>query len=108
LSVSKRSLTNSRTHSGVYSNGFDVDQALVYPGQHCVSAGKRDIYSVEGGNADLRDDSAALARKTRCFARSVPSVRDTRKLVIIGYNQQQLRTFRYPTYHRTLVECVSP
>ncbi len=91
-----------------YSDGFDVYQALVYPGQHRVSVGKRDTYSVEGGNADLRHYIAALARKTRCFARSVASLRDTLKLVITAYNRQHLHNFRYPTYRRSLVEFVSP
>jgi hypothetical protein len=93
---------------GAYTDGFEVYQGVVDPGHHRVSAGKRDIFTVEGGNADLRHYVAALARKTRCVARSVAALRDTLKLVITAYNQQQLHNFRYPTYHRTRIECVAP
>ncbi len=91
-----------------YSDGFEVYQTIVYPGQHRVSEGKRDTYTVEGSNADLRHYVAALARKTRCFARSEASLRDTLKLVMTAYNRQQLHNFRYPTYRRSLVEFVAP
>jgi IS1 family transposase len=37
-----------------YSDGFDGYHGIVYPGQQRVSAGKRDTYTVEGSNADLR------------------------------------------------------
>jgi IS1 family transposase len=42
-----------------YSDGFEVYHAIVYPGQHRVSAGKRDTDRVEGGNADLRQKRKA-------------------------------------------------
>lgn len=91
-----------------YSDGFEVYQGIVYSGQHRVSEGKRNTSTVEGSNADLRHYVAALARKTRCFARSVTSLHDTLKLVITAYNRQHLHNFRYPKYRRSLVEFVSP
>ena len=92
-----------------YSDGFEVYQDVVYaPGRHTVSKGKRDTYTVEGGNADLRHYVAVLARKTRCVTRALASLRDTLRLVIAAYNQRQLHNFRYPHYRRALTEFVSP
>ncbi len=91
-----------------YSDGFEVYSAIVYPGQHRVSEGKRDTFTVEGGNADLRHYVAALARKTRSFARSVAALHDTLKVVITAYNRQQLHNFRYPRHRRSLIEFVAP
>lgn len=92
-----------------YSDGFAGYQDVVYyPGRHTVSIGKRDTYTVEGCNADLRHYIAVLARKTRCVTRSVASLRDTIRLVVAAYNQQQLHRFRFPSSPCSLTECVSP
>ena len=92
-----------------YSDGLETYQDIVYvPGQHTVSVGKRDTYTVEGCNADIRHYIAVLARKTRCVARSADSLRDTLRIVIAAYNRQQLHRFRYPKYQRSLSEFLSP
>ena len=47
-----------------YSDGLEAYQDIVYvPGQHTISVGKRDTYTVEGCNADIRHYIAVLARK---------------------------------------------
>jgi len=92
-----------------YSDGLETYQDIVYvPGQHTVSVGKRDTYTVEGCNADIRHYIAVLARKTRCVSRSADSLRDTLRIVIAAYNRQQLHRFRYPKYRRALSDFVSP
>lgn len=92
-----------------YSDGFEGYQDVVYyPGRHSVSVGKRDTYTVEGCNADLRHYIAVLARKTRCVTRSIQSLRESIRIFVAAYNQQQLRRFRYPQYSFSLIDFVSP
>lgn len=92
-----------------YSDGFEGYQDVVYyPGRHSVSAGKRDTYTVEGCNAELRHYIAVLARKTRCVTRSIASLCDSIRLFVSAYNQQQLHRFRYPHYPCSLIDFVSP
>jgi IS1 family transposase len=53
-----------------FSDQWDLYPLLVYyPGKYAVSEGKRDTYSVEADNAELRHYLARLARKSRCFSR---------------------------------------
>lgn len=92
-----------------YSDGFETYQDVVYaPGRHTVSVGKRDTYTVEGCNAELRHYIAVLVRKTRCVCRSAESLRASLKLMVHAYNRQQLHRFRYPQYRRPLTDFVSP
>lgn len=92
-----------------YSDGFEGYKDVVYyPGRHTVSVGKRDTYTVEGCNADLRQYIAVLARKTRCVTRSIASLRDSIRLFVAAYNLQQLHRFRYPDYPCHLTEFLSP
>ena len=92
-----------------YSDGFEgYEDVVYYPGRHTLSVGKRDTYTVEGCNADLRHYVAVLARKTRCVTRSVASLRDSICLFVAAYNQQQLHRFRYPEYSFSLIDVVSP
>jgi len=45
---------------------------IVYPGRHKRNVrDKRDTYTVEGVNADLRHYIPILARRSRCFARNL-------------------------------------
>ena len=88
---------------------MEAYQDLVYaPGRHTVSIGKRDTYTVEGCNADLRHYIAVLARKSRCVTRSEASLRDTIRLFVAAYNRRQLHLFRYPHYPRSIGQFVSP
>lgn len=53
-----------------YSDGFDAHSHLwSHFGRYEVSEGKRDAYSVEAENAELRHYLVRLARKSRCFSR---------------------------------------
>ncbi len=58
-----------------YSDGFDAYYRLWYHyGHYEVSEGKTDTYSVEGDNAELRHYPARLARRSRCFSRSLEAL----------------------------------
>lgn len=53
-----------------YSDSFDAYDCLWYlAGRYEFCDGKTDMYSVEGGNAELRHYLARLARASRYFSR---------------------------------------
>jgi IS1 family transposase len=87
-----------------FSDAFPLYEALVYPTQHQSIAGKREIYSVEGVNADLRH---YLARASRCFSRCIEALRTAFRLFVFTYNRRQLPLRRYPAYPAHLLDFVS-
>ena len=54
-----------------FSDGFATYAQLLYLGMHTVAEGKSQTYSVEGGNAELRNYLARLGRLSRCFSRCI-------------------------------------
>ena len=92
-----------------FSDQWSVYQWLVYyPGKYDVSEGKRDTYSVEGDNADLRHYLARLARKSRCFSRSIQALWNAVKLFVHCYNQRQLYKQVYPQYPAHVFQFAAP
>ena len=75
-----------------YSDACETYRYLMYPGphKHQVSEGKRDTFSVEGTNADLRHYLARLARRSRCFTRCPEALRCAVRLFQCAYNQRQI------------------
>lgn len=90
-----------------FSDAFPLYEALVYPSQHESIAGKRETYSVEGVNADLRHYLARLARASRCFSRSIEALRTALRLFVFAHNRRQLHLRRYPAYPAHLLDFVS-
>ena len=92
-----------------YSDGCTTYAELVYgPAVYAALPDKSETYSVEGGNADLRHSLARLARKSRCFSRSIDGLRRAIKLLVWAYNQRQLWKQRYPTYSRHVIDFAPP
>ncbi len=93
-----------------YSDGFATYQNLVYGLDTTYTAmpDKSQTYSVEGGNADLRQYLARLGRTSRCFSRCIRALQRAVKLFIWCYNQRQLWKQRYPQYEKHVSEFVSP
>ena len=93
-----------------YSDGFPTYRALVYglDASYTAMPDKRQTYTVEGGNADLRHYLARLGRKSRCFSRCIVALRRAIKLFVWCYNQRQLWKQRYPQYAKHVMECVPP
>ena len=89
------------------SDGFSTYEALNYHrGLHLVAEGKSQTYSVEGGNADLQHSLARLAKKSRCFSRSIDALRWAITLFIECWNKRQLYKRRYPGYSPALSDFV--
>jgi insertion element IS1 protein InsB len=85
-----------------YSDAYEGYQGLVYAGDYVVSDGKDDTYTVEGVNADLRHYLARLARRTRCFSRSLQALRTAIKLFAYYFNRRCLERVAHPEYAPTM------
>lgn len=92
-----------------FSDQWDLYQLLVYyPGKYAVSEGKRDTYSVEADNAELRHYLARLARKSRCFSRCMDALRNAVKLFVFAFNRRQLFKQAFPKYPAHVFEFAIP
>ena len=61
---------------------------VIYPGQHIRNVrDKRDTCTVEGVNADLRHYIPILARRSRCFARKLETLRAVIEVFVDAYNR---------------------
>jgi len=81
-----------------YSDAFTLYQAGIYAGQHHPMADKRQTYAVEAVNAELRHYLARLARRSRCFSRSIQALRQAVRLFVFAWNRRQLFKRRFPAY----------
>jgi len=61
---------------------------VAYPGKHVRNAtNKNDTFTVEGVNADLRHYIPILARRSRCFARKIETLKAVTEVFVDAYNQ---------------------
>ena len=68
-----------------YSGGY-LD--VIYPGRHVRNMrNKSDTFTVEGGNADLRHYIPVLARRSRCFARTLETLQAVVEVFVGAYNR---------------------
>lgn len=81
-----------------YSDAFLLYQAGIYAGTHHALPNKSQTFSVEGGNAELRHYLARLARRSRCFSRSLHALHNAVKLFVYAWNRRQLAKRRFPAY----------
>jgi insertion element IS1 protein InsB len=92
-----------------YSDQYAAYTNLVYyPGQHEALPNKRQTYSVEADNAELRHYLARLARRSRCFTRSIQALRDAIKLFVFAWNRRQLARRAHPKYPGAVRDFVYP
>ena len=81
-----------------YSDAFVTYGTLVYtPGLHTALSNKRQTYSVEADNAELRHYLARLVRKSRCFSRCIHALWRSVKLFVYAWNRRQLFKRAFPT-----------
>jgi IS1 family transposase len=74
-----------------YSDGFTMYRDVSYWGKHIVAPGKSQTYTVEGINADLRHYISGLARRKRCFFRSIETLTAVLRVFVNAYNQFGLK-----------------
>lgn len=60
---------------------------VIYPGEHVRNThDKSDTFTVEGVNADLRHYIPLLARRSRCFARTLETLQAVVEVFVGAYN----------------------
>ena len=95
--------------STYFSDAFEAYQtALFWPASHYPMADKRETYSVEGDNAELRHYLARLARRSRCFSRCIHALRNAVKLFVYAFNRRQLARHRFPNYPYHVIDFAYP
>ena len=78
------------------SDGYVGYLDVVYPGVHIRNTrDKSDTFTVEGVNADLRHYIPILARRSRCFPRSLETLRAVLALFAYAYNRFHLAVFNF-------------
>jgi IS1 family transposase len=81
-----------RYHSDGWNGYIDV----VYPGQHRSNTrDKSDTFTVESVNADLRHYIPILARRSRCFARTLETLHAVMEVFVDAYNQFGCEKLKY-------------
>jgi len=93
-----------------YSDDLAVYSDVIWPDhpdgnkarQHQVSEGKRDTYTVEGMNADLRTYLGRLKRRSRCFSRCIHALRRAVRLFVWFYNKRQRLINHAPRFKNNL------
>ena len=91
-----------------YSDQMPAYGELAYEtGFHFAMPDKSQTYSVEADNAELRHYLARLARRSRCFSRSLQALTYAVRLFVFAWNHRQLRKQRFPSYPVHLFDFVS-
>ena len=91
-----------------YTDAFPVYDTLYYGAPYEMRTDKKETYSVEAVNADLRHYLKRLARKSRCFSRRVEALYRNIRLFVYCYNQRQLMQRLYPKYSFQLIDFLCP
>jgi len=91
-----------------YSDAFPGYDNLYYGAPYEMRTDKKETYSVEAVNADLRHYLKRLARKSRCFSRCLDALLKNLQLFAYCYNQRQLMKLSYPQYNLPLIDFLPP
>lgn len=82
------------------TDGYTAYREIVYPGRHIFNIhDKRDTFTVEGVNADLRHYIPTLARRRRCFPRKLENLQAVVSVFVGAYNKFGLAKARYRSRH---------
>jgi len=69
---------------------------IIFPGEHIRNIrDKKDTYTVEGINADLRHYIPVLRRRSRCFTRSIDTLTAVVDMFVEAYNRFGMAKFKY-------------
>lgn len=90
-----------------YSDGYTLYEAGIYGAPYAPCYDKSQTFAVEADNAELRHYLARLARKSRCFSRSLEALRAAIHLFVWAWNRRQLHKRRFPHYPAHLRDFVS-
>ena len=86
------------------TDGGKVYLDVIFGGKHIRNmTDKSDTHNIEGSNADLRHHIKGLARRSRCFFRTLETLNAVLSLFIDAYNKFGERKFqmRKPVIHKS-------
>ena len=104
-SVKIQEIVDSGPEAGKYcTDGYNGYLDVVFPGEHVRNIhDKKDTFTVEGINADLRHFIPLLRRRSRCFARSIETLTAVIDVFVEAYNRFGLAKSKYrqanPTHY---------
>jgi IS1 family transposase len=77
---------------------------VIFPGRHARNVNnKKDTHNIESTNADLRHYIAGLARRSRCFFRSIETLTAVISVFVNAYNKfgEMNLKYRKPVKHKS-------
>jgi len=78
------------------TDGYFGYLSVIYPGKHIYNShDKSDTFTVESINADLRHYIPLLARRSRCFARSLETLSAVVDVFVHAYNKFGIAKYNY-------------
>ena len=78
------------------TDGWSGYVDVIYPGRHIRNTrNKSDTFTVEGVNADLRHYIPILARRSRCFARTLETLRAVMEVFVEAYNRFGMAKYQH-------------
>ena len=86
------------------TDGYLVYLNVIFPGKHIRNIrNKNDTFTVEGINADIRHYIPVLARRSRCFCRSIETLEAVLAVFIDAYNKfgEAKLKYRVPVKHKS-------
>lgn len=90
-----------------FSDAFLLYGTIGYPGEHQSLPNKRETYSAEGDNAELRHYLARLARRSRCFSRDEEALARAVDLFVMAWNRRQRFRRRFPKLRQNLRDFIT-
>ncbi|GHU79678.1 hypothetical protein AGMMS49992_31930 [Clostridia bacterium] len=90
-----------------YSDGWAGYADVKYPGTYTMNIhDKSNTFTVESVNADIREYIPGLARKKRCFYRSIDTLKAVFKVFVHAYNQFGRSKYLHSRTHSPFVNFV--
>ena len=98
-------LVDNAPEAKLYSTDGNLSYLdVIFPGKHIRNIrDKRDTHIIESINADLRHYISGLARRSRCFYRSLDTLRAVLEVFIDAYNKygEAKSKYRLPVTHKS-------
>ena len=85
-----------------YSDAYPVYSEILYAGFHTSLKNKSQTYTVEGVNSDLRHYIPPLKRKSKCFFRSIDTMKAVFKIFVYAFNNFASCKFNFPSLKSSL------
>lgn len=94
-------MVDAAPEAGTYcTDGYYGYLDVVFPGTHIYNIhSKRDTFTVEGVNADLRHYIPCLKRRSRCFPRKLENLQAVLSVFVCAYNRFGSAKARFRARH---------